>query len=207
LKTCCKILLTGVLGLGLANTSFGDEQGNQGYISRTEVQSAPSNTEHLNSTQANAPFQISVDGKPLDSSNLSNSADVTRQKDMALAAADIQIRFDGFETTPVLNVTAFPDAAVRGEEVTFTPYSNYAAFIKKAELRIFPAGESLQKEPLAVVDVSNTVDTDVTWQVPERSRLEAVDYVLRVYDGKGHFDETEPKLLHFLDKSRLVGDE
>jgi hypothetical protein len=225
LRTHYKIFLTVLLTVGVGNASYGDDQttcnsnvncfglsqpGNQGFISRTEVQpsgtTAP-NVEYLNSAQTGTPFRVSIDGNPVDASNAPNSADLTRRKDMVLEASNIQIHFDGFETTPVLNVTAFPDGAVRGEEVTFTPYSNYAAFIKKAELRIFPAGTSLQKDPLAVVEMSATVDEDVTWQVPKGSKLDGVDYVLRVYDGHGHFDETEPKLLHFLDKDRPVGDE
>ena len=199
-----------ILTVSGLKVSYADDVGNQGYVSRSEIQTSGAtapNVEYLNSAQASAPFRISVDGNPVDATNSPNSADITRRNDLALTAADIQIRFDGFETTPVLNVIAYPDGAVRGEEVTFAPYCNYSAFIKKTELRIFPAGESLQKEPLAVIEMNNTTDEDVTWKVPVHSRLDGVDYVLRVYDSKGRFDETQPKLLHLLDKSRPVGDE
>jgi len=168
-----------MLAVGASRISLAATDGNQGYL--------------YNANQTTAPFRVSVEDNP--SKVLGPNAESL-----------IQVRVDGFEATPVLNVTAYPDSAVRGEEVTFTPYSNYVAFIRKAEIRIFPEGDSLQKEPLAVIDVSNANNT-VTWQAPKHSGLDAVNYVLRVYDRHGHFDETEPKLLHLSDKDRPVGDE
>jgi outer membrane protein OmpA-like peptidoglycan-associated protein len=154
---------------------------------------------------AGLPFRISVDGEPLDAGDVPNTADTTRCTDIALEKADIQVRFDGLETTPVLNLTVHPDGAVRGETVRFTPYSNYAAFIKKAEVRIFAADASTQKTPLAVIALDPHVDTPVEWQVPKDR--DAVQYLIRVYDTQGRFDETYPKLLKLLDAKRPLGDE
>ncbi|MCK7513744.1 MAG: hypothetical protein MZV70_63510 [Desulfobacterales bacterium] len=138
---------------------------------------------------------------------MANTADVTRCVDVALEKAEIQVRFDGFETTPVLNVTARPDGAVRGGTVRFAKYSNYAAFIRKAELRVFAAGESTLKTPLAIITLDPKTDTGIDWPVPADAGLDAVQYLLRVYDGDGRFDETTPKLLRLLDKPRPLGDE
>ena len=154
---------------------------------------------------AGLPFRISVDGEPLDLSDTPNTADTTRCTDIALEKADIQMRFDGLETTPVLNVTVHPDGAVRGESVRFTPYTNYAAFIKQAEVRVFAAGDSTQKMPLAVIALDPRADTAAEWQAPKDR--DAVQYLLRVTDGKGRFDETTPKLLKLLDARRPLGDE
>jgi len=90
---------------------------------------------------------------------------------------------------------------VRGGTVRFTPYSNYAAFIRKAELRIFAAGESTLKRARggrARSEHRHRID----WQVPADTRLDALQYVLRVYDAGGRFDETTPKLLRLLDEAR-----
>ncbi|MDP2029227.1 MAG: OmpA family protein [Thiobacillus sp.] len=154
---------------------------------------------------AGFPFRISVDGEPLQTGDKSNTADTTRCTDIALEKADIQVRFDGLETTPVLNVTAHPDGAMRGEMVRFTPYSNYAAFIRKAEVRVFDADASTQKTPLAVIALDPHADTDADWQSPKDR--DAVQYLIRVYDGEGRFDETTPKLLKFADAKRPLGDE
>lgn len=151
------------------------------------------------------PFRISVDGEPLETGDAPNTADTTRCTDIALEKADIQVRFDGFETTPALNLVADPDGAARGGTVRFTPYSNYAAFIRKAEVRVFAADASTQKTPLAVIPLDPHADVAAEWQTPQDR--DAVQYLLRVYDAEGRFDETAPKLLKLLDAQRPLGDE
>jgi outer membrane protein OmpA-like peptidoglycan-associated protein len=154
---------------------------------------------------AGLPFRISIDGEPLETGDVPNTADTTRCTDVALERADIQVRFDGLEATPVLNVTAHPDAGVRGGSVRFTPYTNYAAFIDRAEVRVFAADASTQGTPLAVIPVDRHVDTPVAWQAPKDR--DAVQYLLRVYDRQGRYDETRPKLLRLVDSRRPFGDE
>ena len=151
------------------------------------------------------PLRISIDGEPLTLGDTPNTADTTRCTDIALEKADIQVRFDGLETTPVLNLTVSPDGAARGETVRFMPYSNYAAFIKKAEVRVFAAGESTQKTPLAIIPLDPHLDTPAEWLAPKDR--DAVQYLLRVYDAAGRFDETAPKILRLLDVRRPLGDE
>ncbi|MCA1977837.1 MAG: OmpA family protein [Thiobacillus sp.] len=154
---------------------------------------------------AGLPFRISVDGEPLDAADVPNTADVTRCTDLALEKADIQVRFDGFETTPMLDLIVTPDGALKGSTVSFMPYTNYAAFIRRAEVRIFPAGASTQSTPLAVLPLDAHTDTAIEWPTPVDR--DAIDYVLRVYDEKGRFDETYPRTLALLDRARPVGDE
>ncbi|MCA1924645.1 MAG: OmpA family protein [Thiobacillus sp.] len=153
---------------------------------------------------AGLPFRISIDGEPLATDDVPNTADTTRCVDVALEKADIQVRFDGFETTPVLNLTASPDGAVRGQTVRFMPYSNYAAYIQKAEVRIFAVGESTQKTPLAVIALDPSADSAAEWTAPKER--DAVQYLLRVYDAQGRFDETWPKKLDLLDAGRPSAD-
>lgn len=160
-----------------------------------------------NGGDAGLPFRISVDGEPLALEDLPNTADTTRCSDIALEKADIQIRFDGLESTPILNVTAHPDGAVRGEAIHFTPYSNYSAFIHRAELRLFAATGSVLKRPLSVIELDPAMNRPIALAFPRESGLEAIQYVLRVYDAQGRFDETTPKPLRLSDKNRPLGDE
>lgn len=153
---------------------------------------------------AGLPFRISIDGEPLESADVPNTADVTRCTDVALEKADIQVRFDGFETTPVLNLTAHPDGAVKGGTVRFTPYTNYAAFLRRAEVRLFAADASTQGVPLAVLPLEAHADTAVEWKAS--TDRDAVQYVLRVYDAQGRFDETQPRTLALLDQARPAAD-
>lgn len=146
-------------------------------------------------------FRISVDGEPLLDNDLANSADMTRCTDVALDQADIKLRFDALEETPWLNLTAFPDAAVRQQPVRFTSYSNYRHWIARGEVRLFAEGKSTQSEPLAVLPL-DTHGT-VLW-TPDEKAGGAVRYVLRVYDRDDKFDETLPLSLAIAAKPEQV---
>ena len=129
------------------------------------------------------PFDFTVDGQPADGS-----------KRCAVAApvpTDVQIRYDGLSNEPRLNVVASPDAALKGSDVTFKTYSNYALLIARGEIRIFQKGDTTRQAPLAVVPLKKGL---ARWQVPKDAG-DLVTYVLRVYDAGGRFDETAPKIL------------
>jgi hypothetical protein len=124
------------------------------------------------------------------------SIDRQRQADVGLAAVDIQVKFDGLEAKPLLNVSTDPVRASwrAGEAVAFLATSNYPAFIAQAEIRIFRDGEA--GRPVAVVPVA--INGRAAWTMPEtgpEAGEGGFHYVLRVYDARGRFDETEPLAL------------
>ncbi|HEX4825896.1 MAG TPA: OmpA family protein [Candidatus Polarisedimenticolaceae bacterium] len=142
-------------------------------------------------------MRITVDGKPIDDPGVSSS-DVQRCTDVALDQARIQFRFDNLESRPRLAVAAHPVAlAMSGDDpaastVTFRMYDNYKSYIARAEVRIFDKDQSLVAVPLATV----AVDPEglATWQPPAQilaGSTRELKFVLRAYDAKGHFDETE----------------
>ncbi|MEP1230166.1 MAG: OmpA family protein, partial [Litorimonas sp.] len=117
--------------------------------------------------------------------------------DQALADANVQIKYDGVDIEPQLNVTANDGEVIAeaGEAVTFQTYWNYGAFIEKSEIRIFESDKSVQSEPFMVLPVDETH----TARLPDAASLPRnVIYVVRVYDAKGRFDETTPKPLSIL---------
>jgi flagellar motor protein MotB len=149
-------------------------------------------------------MRITVDGEPIDDPGRS-SADIQRCTDVALERADLRFRFDNMESRPRLSVTAQPAplALPNGDEEAlplpphrFRMYTNYASFIERAEVRVFEPEQSLQAVPLAVVAVDR--DGLAEWQ-PDEARFPApareLKYVLRAYDARGNFDETEPQPL------------
>jgi len=75
-------------------------------------------------------------------------------------------------------------------------YTNYSHFIDRAEVRIFDQEQSLRAVPLDVVEVGRNGAAE--WR-PAAERFAApvreLKYVLRVYDGDDHFDETAPQSL------------
>lgn len=151
-----------------------------------------------------SPLRITVDGKPLDAQDGINEADRQRCVDVALARTDIQIRYDPLEHAPLLNAIALPQNAVVGQTVRFSTYTNYPAYIERAEIRLFAANQSTQQTPLTVIPV--IAGSSAEWVVaPPRdaplhvrgdlAKPRFVNYLLRVYDHEGHFDETRARRL------------
>ncbi|MEO0542186.1 MAG: TonB-dependent receptor [Pseudomonadota bacterium] len=115
--------------------------------------------------------------------------------DELLQRLNIQLRFDGLEVEPALNVLPVNDRSAyeAGEYVGFVATSNYAAWIERAEVRILTpnpiAGNGLVVQETIPVRLNTEAATD--WRMPDVGDDE-LTYVLRVYDSVGRFDETEP---------------
>src|SRR5271170_1416826 len=155
-----------------------------------------------------AAVRITVDGVALDPREKINEADRQRCVDVALARADVQVRYDPLEQAPFLNVIAIPQRVTVGEPVRFSSYTNYTRYIERAEVRMFEPEQSIQQTPLAVVALS--AGGAAEWVPPRIAKsllrvttsLEKphyLTYVLRVYDHDGHFDETRPRRLDLTD--------
>ncbi|WP_244642871.1 TonB-dependent receptor [Phyllobacterium sp. 628] len=165
----------------------------------------------------NIPFSISVDGEPVVESkkpekpgaapakpaqvSAEKTPDRQRKADVGLSAVDIQVKFDGLDTKPVLNVSTTP---VRrsyrvGEPVRFLATSNYPAFITRSEIRIFEGKDQVTETPAAVIPVA--VNGEAGWVMPQTKNDETrFKYVLRVYDDKGRYDETMARPLARTDR-------
>jgi len=146
-------------------------------------------------------MHITVDGKPVDDLGRSSS-DIQRCTDVALDNANIQVRLDNLESRRRLGVAASPaavvvsDPALGASVVHFRMYTNYASFIKRAEIRIFDQQQSLRAAPLQIIAVGDTglAEWHPTTEIlagPKRD----LKYLLRAYDPKGNFDETDARPL------------
>ena len=153
-----------------------------------------------------------MDGVPLDAREGANEADRQRCVDVALARADVRVRYDPLEQQPFLNVIAIPQLGVVGKPVRFTSYTNYPRYIDRAEMRLFAPDQSIQQTPLEVIPIS--AGRSAEWVPPawRRSLLHLttsleqphyVTYVLRVYDRAGHFDETKPRRMDLTERAPL----
>ena len=149
-------------------------------------------------------MRITVDGEPIDDPKRS-SADIQRCTDVALAGADIQFGFDNMRSAPRLAVSAEPeriavveldDGDTIASDVQFRMYTNYSHFLDRAEVRIFKTGQSLESEPLDIVELK--VDGTSRWRPTSdefRAPVGKLAYVLRAYGADGNFDETQPQAL------------
>src|SRR6202023_3386256 len=80
--------------------------------------------------------------------------------------------------------------------VHFRMYSSYASFIKRAKIRIFEQQQSLQAAPLKIiaVDDAGLAEWHPTAEILSGPARE-LKYLLRAYDSKGNFDETDARPL------------
>ena len=148
-------------------------------------------------------MRITVDGEPIDDPKRSSS-DIQRCTDVAFAAADIKFGFDNLRSAPRLSVTSEPatikvagplSTAATPSPVHFRMYTNYSHFIERAEVRIFRPGQSLESEPLEVIEIG--LEDRVEWQPLSRTLGDSDElaFVLRAYGNDGNFDETRPQPL------------
>jgi flagellar motor protein MotB len=156
------------------------------------------------------PMRITVDGKPLNDPGKCSS-DLQRCTDVALDQAHIRFKHDSLQPARRLNVTAWPlkiayDDLVQSESgeasVHFRMYSNYRSIIDHAEVRIFKYRQSTRDVPLSVIPVEE--DGLAHWQPGKEvfsGKSRELQYLIRVYDPDGNFDETVPQYLWLVDQA------
>jgi flagellar motor protein MotB len=158
-------------------------------------------------------MHITVDGKPIDDPDRSSS-DVQRCTDVALDNSSIRFRFDNLESRPRLAVAAYPVAIpvidqggeLAASPVRFRMYNNYASFLDRAEIRIYEQHQSVQDKPLDVIDIDETGSAE--WQPTAKTLLGGVrelKFLLRVYDAKDNFDETNTRPLWLVHEPAAAG--
>ena len=154
-------------------------------------------------------MRISIDGTPIDDPGKS-SADIQRCTDVELEKAEVQFKFDALDLKPRLNVTAWPNVVRYRDKlttsfpenlVTFKRYSNYTGVIKQSEVRIFKYNQSTRDTPLTIIKLDGNGNGEWFAKLDEfvAPAIE-LQYVLRVYDKDGNFDETRPQSLRLVDE-------
>lgn len=133
--------------------------------------------------EADLPFAIKVDGALVTGTTLPTQAEAK--------GTQIDVKFDGLGVTPMLNVSTVPMRATfkAGDEIKFTASLNYAAWIERGEIRISRRGDRKDSGLVQVIAVSDMAKA--AWVMPDTGPAE-MEYVLRVYDAEGRYDETLP---------------
>ena len=155
--------------------------------SRPKSSVAPASEQSMNQEQPEdvygqgTPFAISVDGETLVNSTI---VDKDIKADAGLAAADIQVKYDGLDITPVLNASHSEE----GGTLRFQGYLNYPDYVEKGEIRIYRMINGKVGDLIATVPADENFRAD--WARTDDGDSHTA-YVLRVYDEKGRFDETE----------------
>ena len=165
------------------------------------VPAAP-NTEFSDDTPnlAGDGFDISVDGAPVAQDGTitaapKRQASKRRTQDVALAQAEIAVKFDGLDVRPRLALGAVGTRAPQpGQTVRLVNQMNYPAFVTRGELRVVEVdsrgrGQLVRTQVLAP-------NQEVTVQAPPEGTTRYYSY--RVYDARGRYDETQPLALNDL---------
>ncbi len=126
-------------------------------------------------------FSITLNGNQV-AGDRSVAAEV-RRTDQALRDADVQIQFDGLETTPRLSLGLTPSR----DTVTVQSALNYPAYVTRGELRVIDPS-ALGGTVVARYEI--TPGGALTIPRPEGDDLVLT---LRVYDAQGRYDETAPQ--------------
>ncbi|MBI1495531.1 hypothetical protein [Halocynthiibacter styelae] len=129
-------------------------------------------------------FAISVNGAtPQGDTRL---IEAQRRADVALAAADIQVRYDGLDQSRRLDANVIGDQSWQaGDTVTFQSRMNYPAFVTRGEIRIIDTEARGGAKTVATLAITPGARASVT--LPEGENLV---FVHRVYDANGRYDET-----------------
>lgn len=153
--------------------------------------------------QSSKGIKLTLDGQPVGQSK-ADGEDQQRCTDVALATADIRLQYDNLAEQPSLQVSAWQASAKAGERVVFRGYSNYLAWVKKAEVRVFSANHSVHAEPLAVIQLDDGLRGE--WVLPN-NRPRDMQYLLRVYDQEGRYDQTSALPLQRIAEHQPLEDE
>ena len=148
-------------------------------------------------------FAVSIDGQPV-GSDAKDNEDSQRCTDVALAGTNIRLQYDNLAAKPLLDVSAWQATAMVNETVQFQAYSNYLAWIGRAEVRVFDQSNSSYGAPFAIVPLNEALAGE--WEVPVGAPR-SMQYKLRVYDAKGRFDETTNLPLTRVDEHNVVDDD
>ncbi len=141
----------------------------------------------------------------------SDSTGILSQSVFALIACDpatasrVQIIDDPLQIEPMLNIGTTRFAQLPVDSIDFYLYTNYSSFVDRFELRIYD-GPDLDYAVLVdtVAQEAKTLDEYLTWDIPAGLSTvhgERYFYVLRAYDRRDRYDETEVQVLQFSDQS------
>lgn len=133
-------------------------------------------------------FLISVDGATVagDTSLKPLREQARVVQDRALAKADLQVRFDGLDLRPRLDLRRL-DSGQAGKPVELISELNYPAWVTRGELRVMDMGARGGPKLLSVLPIT----PNGTAQIP-LPKGDEVAVVHRVYDRQGRYDETAP---------------
>jgi len=143
------------------------------------------NTELSRPAPAGTGFAILLDGVPVGGDR--RLADQLRLTDIALEAADIQVKYDGLGATPRLDLQVLgPRTAYSsGDTVIFASHLNYPGYVTRGEVRIIDLAAQGGPRTVAIMPISP--NGQAQYVLPEGGNFVAVH---RVYDANGRYDET-----------------
>ncbi len=136
-------------------------------------------------------FSISIDGDAI--AGAAPPPIPQRRADIAAAAADVDVRFDGLETRKILNVSTadLRHAYQADETIRFRTSMNYPSYVARTEVRVL---DRTRRGNPVVATLPTAPNGTVDWVMPGAGSGDLA-YVVRTYDTSGRYDETMPLAL------------
>ncbi len=110
---------------------------------------------------------------------------------------------DPIKFTPHLDIksrdTFLASNGQMDKPLVFHIYNNYSDFIKKYQLLIYRVDKNNKKEPIKLFE-GRYLPSEIDWDIANEKKCkfflnDRLEYVLRVYDDKGNFDQTSPRVV------------
>lgn len=93
--------------------------------------------------------------------------------------------------------------ALPKQPLTFKTYWNYDSFILIGEVRVYAENDLQMSNPLDVIKINR--ETPTVW-TPKGRIGDKYQYVLRVYDRNGQYDETSPRTITLSDRVQTASE-
>jgi hypothetical protein len=93
--------------------------------------------------------------------------------------------------------TIITDSSKVNRAITFYTYNNYSDFIDHYELLIYEVKDSNNLIPLKLIE-GEKLPQEIKWDIKKEKKISLLagmklEYILRVYDKDGNYDETNPR--------------
>ncbi len=115
----------------------------------------------------------------------------------------IWVTSDPIKFTPHLDIktrdTFLASNGQMDKPLTFHIYNNYSDFIKRYQLLIYRVDNHGKKEPIKLFE-GKYLPSEIDWDIADEKKTtfflgDKLEYVLRVYDDAGNFDQTSPRVV------------
>ena len=186
-----------LLGTLSANIHYGTK-----IINHAESKPIAPNDRPSGGMQENRRVDVSLNTKTMQTRQLSYQKEVKSRAYLDNGGV-IWVTSDPIKFTPHLDIksreTFLSAGGQMDKPLVFHTYNNYSDFIKKYQLLIYRVDDHDKKEPIKLFE-GKYLPKEIDWDIANEKKVvfflgDKLEYVLRVYDNNGNYDQTSPRIV------------